>query len=162
MALTVKKLNLWRCEKPNQAGSLREALEPVAAAGCDLQVVMGYRLPESRQEAAIEIFPVKGKKGQAAATAAGFRPAGLPCLLVTGPNRVGLGHDLAQRLSGAGININFLVTQVLGRQFTSVMGFDSDADASAAAKHVQAVGRTKAPAPKKKAAPARKAKKTRR
>lgn len=163
MAISVKRLSLWRCEKPNRAGSLAEVLQPLAKAACDLHVVMGYRLPEYRNEAAIEVFPIRGKKAEAAAYDAGLRPAGLPCLLVTGGNRAGLGHAIATQLAAAGININFLVTQVLGRQFTSVMGFDSEADASAASTYVRAaVASVKGPARRKKPTPKKKTKARRR
>jgi predicted amino acid-binding ACT domain protein len=150
MAILVKKLNLWRCERPNRAGSLAEVLEPLAGAGCDLHVVMGYRLPEFRDQAAIEVFPIKGKKAEAAARQAGLHPVELPCLLVTGANRAGLGHTMATRLAGAGININFIVTQVMGKQFTSVMGFDSKADADAAVGFVKAAAKMPKVAAKKK------------
>ena len=162
MAISVKKLNLWRCERPNRAGSLAEVLEPLAGAGCDLHVVMGYRLPEYRDQAAIEVFPIKGKKGESAARRAGLHPVELPCLLVTGPNRAGLGHAIATRLAGAGININFIVTQVMGRQFTSVMGFDSKADADAATGFVKAAAKPPKRAAKKKPGAKKKVKARRR
>ncbi len=43
MAITVKKAVLWRKEVDNRPG----ALEPLAQAGADLQVVMAYRYPGS-------------------------------------------------------------------------------------------------------------------
>src|SRR5437879_3595190 len=43
MAVTVKKVTLWRSEVENKTGVLANALEPLAKAGADLQVVMGYR-----------------------------------------------------------------------------------------------------------------------
>lgn len=44
MAVTVKKAVLWRKEVESQPGVLAATLKPLAEAGADLQIVMGYRL----------------------------------------------------------------------------------------------------------------------
>src|SRR4029453_17826005 len=113
-------------------GVLASTLEPLAGAGADLQLVMGYRFPEGHERAAIEGFPVAGKKAAAAAEAAGLRAFELPCLLVEGDNRAGLGAAIGRALADAGVNIVFLVAQVLGRRFTAVIGLEND-DAAATA-----------------------------
>jgi len=66
MPLTVKSIKLWRCEVENKVGVLANTLEPLAAAGANPQIVMGYRYPGNELKAAIEVFPVKGKKHAAA------------------------------------------------------------------------------------------------
>src|SRR6266550_3796840 len=43
MAVTVKKIVLWRKEVENRTGILANALAPLANAGTDIRVVMGYR-----------------------------------------------------------------------------------------------------------------------
>ena len=43
MAVLIKKIELWRSEVPNQAGTLANILGPLATSGADLRVVMGYR-----------------------------------------------------------------------------------------------------------------------
>ena len=50
MAVTVKKITLWRKELENQTGTLARALEPLAGVGIDLQVVMGYRHSRGRHK----------------------------------------------------------------------------------------------------------------
>ena len=94
---------------------------------------MGYRFPGNETRAAVELAPVTGKKGTAAAQRAGLQPYGIPTLLVTGDNRPGLGYALSQGMADAGINMAFLVAQVLGRKYSAVFGFESDADADRAA-----------------------------
>jgi ACT domain-containing protein len=42
MAVSVKKVTLWRTEVENKPGTLAKILAPLAEAGADLQVVMGY------------------------------------------------------------------------------------------------------------------------
>jgi len=137
MAVTVKKITLWRCEAENQPGALAATLEQPAAAGADFRVMMGYKHPTIAGKAAIEVYPVAGKKVTAAAAAAGLGAAAIPTLLVEGDNRAGLGHAMAQALSGAGINIAFLVAQVIGRKFAAVIGFETEDDAGKAAPMIK-------------------------
>ena len=83
MALTVKKITLWRGKVENRPGTLAEVLAPAAAARTDLKVVMGYREPGEAQ-AVIELFPVGGKKLMTGMASAGLGPSTGATLLVTG------------------------------------------------------------------------------
>ena len=132
MAVSVKKVVLWRRELDNRPGELARVLEPLARAGADLQVAMGYRFPGNESRAAVELAPVTGKKGTAAAQGAGLQPSAIPTLIVTGDNRAGLGYALSQAMSDAGINMAFLVAQVMGRKYSAIFGFESEADADRA------------------------------
>src|SRR5712692_4634306 len=80
MSVRVRAITLWRAEVDNQPGVLAQTLEPLAAAGADLQVVMGYRFPGDRARAAIEIFPVTGARALSAAQAAGLSEAAIRAL----------------------------------------------------------------------------------
>ena len=133
MSLTVKPITLWRREVENEPGAMAETLEPLADSGADLQIVMGYRLPGHESRAAIEVYPVRGKKAEAGAREGGLAPSTIPTLLVEGDNRPGLGAVISRSLADAGINVAFLVTQVFGRRYGSVIGFESAADAKKAA-----------------------------
>ncbi len=144
MAVAVKKITLWRREVDNRPGMLASALEPLAGAGADLQVVMAYRYPGEGQKAAVELYPVTTKKSMAAAQAAGLSATTIPTLLVVGDNKPGLGHATAKAISEAGINLAFLMTQVIGRKYAAVIGFENEADAAKAATLVKkAVARKK-------------------
>jgi hypothetical protein len=132
MAVTVKKISLWRTEVGDRAGALADLLEPIAGAGTDLQVLMAYRLGTSGR-AAVELYPVTGKKATDAARGRGFAAAAIPALLVEGDNRSGLGRDVAGAVAGAGISMGFLIAQVLGRRYSAVFGFDTEDDATRAA-----------------------------
>ena len=78
MPVTVKSIFLWRKEVENKTGLLAQTLETLAEAGADLGVVMGYRLPGNEAKAAIEIYPVSGKKLTAAATSMLHPSSSLP------------------------------------------------------------------------------------
>ena len=133
MPVTVKKVVLWRRELDNRPGALAGVLEPLVRAGASFQIAMGYRFPGNESQAAVELAPVTGKKSAAAAQRAGLQPSGIPTLVVTGDDRPGLGYALAQGLADAGINMAFLVAQVLGRKYSAIFGFESEADADRAA-----------------------------
>jgi len=128
MALTVKEITLWRREIQNRPGMLAETLAPLAGARADVTVLMAYRYPGDETRGAVELFPVSGKKATAAAQAAGFAPADIPAVLVEGSNRSGIGSETTRAIADAGINLAFLVAQVIGSKFAAVYGFDSEAD----------------------------------
>ena len=133
MAVTIKPITLWRIEVQDRPGALAQVLEPLAAAKADLQVVMGYKVPGDRTRSVLELWPVTGKKLSVAAEGAGLQPSPTPTLLVTGDNRPGLGHSIARAIADAGINLSFLVAQVMGRKYSAVLGFEAEPDARKAA-----------------------------
>jgi hypothetical protein len=154
MALALKKITLWRTEVENKPGMLAQTLEPLAAAGADLHIVMGYRIPGQETRAVIEVYPVTGKRTTAAAQSAGLSEASFPALLVQGDNEPGLGHKLSRAIADAGVNLSFLVAQVLESRYSAVIGLENEEDL----RKVSAIVR-KVSAPPKKAAPAKKKKK---
>lgn len=139
MAVNIKKIVLWRSEVENKPGVLAKILEPLANAGVDLQVVMGYRYPGNELKAAVEVYPVSGKKPLAAAQGSGLSASSIPTLLVEGDNKPGLGHAIAQAISDAGINLAFLVAQVIGRRYSVILGFESEEDTRKAAALIKKV-----------------------
>jgi len=132
MAVTVKKITVYRTEVDNRAGALARVLEGLHAAKGSLDLVMGYRIPGLHERAVIEVWPVSGKKVTQAAEHAGLRASDTPTLLVQGDDRPGLGHAMARALADAGISVVFLVAQVVGRRYSAVFGFESGADADRA------------------------------
>jgi len=132
MPVTVKRITLWRKELENKSGTLAASLQPLAKAGADLQIVMGYRFPNEHMKAAVELYPVANKKTTQAAQGVGLAASGIPVVLVEGDNRPGLGHGIAQAVADAGVNLDFLVAQVIGKKYAAVIGFENDADAEKA------------------------------
>jgi len=139
MPITVKNISLWRKEVENQVGTLAHTLEPVTKAGANLHVLMGYRYPGDGTKAAIELYPIVGKKASAAAAEAGLSASSIPTLLVEGDDKPGLGFAIAQAIAGARVNMTFFVAQSIGRRFSAVLGFETEADAKAAAPLIKKV-----------------------
>jgi len=128
MAITVREITLWRREIENQPGMLASVLEPLARSAADVKVLMAYRYPGDDTRGAVELYPISGKKAAAAAQAAGLASADIPALLVEGSNRAGLGFETSSAIAAAGINLAFLVAQVIGSKFAAVYGFGSEVD----------------------------------
>jgi hypothetical protein len=143
MPVTVKKVALWRRELDNRPGALARVLEPLARAGTDLQIAMGYRFPGNESRAAVEVAPVTSRRATTAAQGAGLQPSGIPTLIVAGDNRPGLGFAFSAGMADAGINMAFLVAQTVGRRYSAVFGFESDADADRAAAIIKKASRAK-------------------
>ena len=137
MPVTVKRINLWRRDTANRPGTLAGALEPLARAGADLRIVMAYRYPEEKDRAAVELYPIAGRKNVAAAAEAGLADSGIPTLLVEGDDRPATGHAIARAIAGAGINLAFFVAQVVGRKYSAVIGFETEEDARRAASLIK-------------------------
>ena len=143
MTVSVKKITLWRKEAANTPGALAQVLGPLAENRAGLQVVMGYRIPGRENTAVIELFPVSGRQA-ALARRTGLASSDIPTLLVEGDDRPGLGHELAVALAQAGVNIGFLVAQVMGRRYSAVWGFESDADLAKASALIRKSARASA------------------
>jgi len=141
MAVTVKKIMLWRSEVENKPGMLAQTLKPLADAGASLQVIMSYRFPGEPTRAAIELAPISGKKQQAAAKTAGLDRSSIPTLLAMGDDRPGLGSEIAEAIAGAGINISFMVAQVVGRRYSAVYGFETEEEAQIATNLIKKVSK---------------------
>lgn len=130
MSVKVKRLTLWRREDANRPGLLADILEPLAESGADLKVMMGYRLPGHENRAVVELAPVTGAKRETAARSAGLEPAtSIPTLIVEGDNHPGLGSALSREMARAGIDMAFLMAQVVGDRYSAVIGFATEGDA---------------------------------
>ncbi len=147
MAVTVKKVTLWRTEVENRPGTLGDTLAPLASAGANLRAVMAYSLPGESKRSAIEVFPITGKKAKRAASGAGLAASAIACLLVEGDDRPGLGAKMARAVADGGINMSFLMAETVGRKFSAVFGIGSDAEAAKAARAIKSAAK---PARKKR------------
>jgi hypothetical protein len=141
MAIAIRKITLWRTEVENRPGTLAQIVRPLADSGISLHVLMGYRIPGQESRAVIELFPISGKKANAAARDAGLEPSSIATLYVTGDDRPGLGCATAEEIANAGINMSFMVAQVLGKKFTAVYGFETEEDARKASTLIKRAAR---------------------
>ena len=163
MAVTVRKVTLWRRDLDNRPGALATVLEPLAAAGADLQVAMGYRIPGQESRAVVELAPVSGRRAAAAAEATGLAPSPIPTVVVEGDDAPSVGLAQSRALAEAGINLAFLIAQSMGGRYSALFGFETRQDADrAVALLKRATPTARKSAPRKKAPPRKKAARKRR
>jgi hypothetical protein len=128
MAITLKRITLWRKEVDNKPGALADTLALLAQTRTDLQAVMGYRYPGDQ-----------GAKRQSSCIRCQARRlsrlpiSGIGCFI--DPDRAraerqqtGLSHVIAKALGDAGINLSFVLAQVVGRKHAAVFGFENDSN----------------------------------
>ena len=137
MAVKVRRVTLWRAAVEDRPGVLAGALEPLAHAGADLQMVMCYGNPGQEGRATIEVYPISPKRAVAAAQIGGFSASPAPVVLVEGDNKPGLGYSIANAVAWAGLNIRFLLAQVTGKKYSAIVGFETEADAQKGALQIK-------------------------
>src|SRR5260370_38000144 len=142
MPVTVKNILLWRKEVENQVGSLAHTVERVTEAGANLHVLMGYRYRGEGTKAAIELYPIAGKKVNSAASEAVLSASSIPTLLVEGDDKPRLGLAITQAIAGAGVNMSFFFAQLIGRRISSLIRCDDGKEPKVSAPgHKRAAGR---------------------
>ena len=144
MAVSVKPITLWRRELQDRPGALADSLDPLAGGGVNLRVLMAYRFPGDPGRAAVELFPVSGNRATTAAERGGFGAAATPTLLVEGEDAPGLGQRMSRAIAEAGINLDFVVAQVVGPRYSAVFGFSGEEDARRAAGLIKQAGKSAA------------------
>ena len=137
MAVKVRRITLWRAAVEDRPGVLAGALEPLAHAGTDLQMVMCYANPGQEGRATIEVYPILRKRAVAAARIGGFSASPAPVVLVEGDNKPGLAYSIANAVAWAGLNIRFLLAQVTGKKYSAIVGFETEADARKGALQIK-------------------------
>jgi hypothetical protein len=65
------------------------------------------------------------QEGHRGCPISGIGASSIPTVLVQGDNRPGLGHAIAKVLGDVGINLNFVLVQVVGRKYAAVFGFEN-------------------------------------
>ena len=147
MALQISKAEVWAAEIQDQPGGLAEKLAAIADAGADLEFIIARRREDQPGSGVVFVTPIKGKRVQQAAQAAGFnRAEGIGTLRVEGPDKPGLGARLCRAVADAGINTRGVSAAVIGNKYVAYFGFDSEADAASALKALKG---TDAPARRK-------------
>jgi hypothetical protein len=127
--MRIRQVQLWQKEIENKPEALVEILKPFSEHGADLKVLMKYSLPGNSNLATIEIFPGKDRRALMAAQEAGLSLSPTPVLLIEGNNRQGLAYAIAKATAVAGIKVKFLSAQVAGKQYSALLGFQTNADA---------------------------------
>jgi hypothetical protein len=126
MALKVTKTDVWAVEIQDQPGGLAKVMETIAAAGANLQCVIARRQLDKPGTGVAFVTPLTGEKVLAAAATVGFKETQrIATLKVEGPDRPGLGAQMAKAIAGAGVNLRGVTAVAMGRKFVGYFGFDN-------------------------------------
>jgi hypothetical protein len=133
MDLIVELVDVWAAAIPDKPGGLASVLSTLRDAGADLQFVIARRAPGTPPTGVVFVTPLQGDREIRAAAVAGFNVTHkLHSVRVMGPDRPGIGAELAQKLADEGINLHGFSASVIGTQFVAYVGVDSLEDATKA------------------------------
>lgn len=132
MAYTIRKVDVWAGDTLNRPGTLARILEALTEADAQLEFLVARRVTEKTTR--VFVAPLRGKKQKQAAGKVGFVPApGMNALRIEGPDRKGLGAQIARAVATAGINIRGASAATPGRKFVIYLAFKTPAEATRAA-----------------------------
>jgi hypothetical protein len=133
VAYTIKKVDVWAGEIPDQPGGLADKLTGLGNAGANLEFLVSRRAPEKPGTGVVFLTPIKGAKLTKAAQELGLGTTdSLHSVRVEGPDRPGLGTKMTRALADAGINLRGISAAAIGRRAITYFAFDSAADADTA------------------------------
>jgi len=135
MAIKVSRNDVWMTVIDDRAGGAAQKLEPLAAAGADLEVVFARRTPEQPGQGILFAGPIEGAKVTRAAEAAGFkRSETIHGIRIEAGDKPGLGARIARALAEAGLSFRGLNAMALGKNSLTFIALDSADDAAKAVK----------------------------
>jgi len=142
MSYTIKAVEVWAGDIRNRPGMLARVLEALSNAGASLEFIVARRVTDNTSR--IFVAPLKGKGQKQAAGDVGLVVAqNMHALCVQGPNRAGLGAELARAIADAGINLRGLSAATIGKKAILYFGFRSADDSKAANRALKKVLRAK-------------------
>lgn len=127
MSYRITREHVWGGAIEDRTGALAERLHGLAEGGLDLQMIVSRR--DQAGWALMFVSPLRSDEEVAAAEKVGLSKAGrVPTLCVEGPNRPGLGAQIATALAEAGLNLRGYWAAALGEQSVTHIAFGSEAD----------------------------------
>jgi hypothetical protein len=134
MALKATTNEVWTATIDDRAGGAADILEKLAAAKVNLEMVFARRTPEQPGKGLMIVGPIRGKKAEQAALAAGLgKNSMLHGLRLEGGDKPGLGAKITRALGNAGISFRGLTAHAIGKKFICNIALDSAGDAARAA-----------------------------
>ena len=131
MAHSIERVDVWAGLIKDQPGGLSAVLEPLSAAGANLEFVFARR--NKRGTGLVFLAPVKGAAQIKAAKQVGLaKTKDLQALQSFCPDKRGLGALITRALADAGINVRGLLAIAVGRRTGLCVAFDAGKDVAKA------------------------------
>ena len=125
MPYTISKVDVWAGDIPNRPGTLAGVLEGLADAGAQLEFMIARRVNDNTSR--VFVAPVKGVKQQRAASSVGLtRAKGMHSLRIEGPDRAGLGAEIARAVADKGINLRGASAASIGRKAVFYLAVEAE------------------------------------
>ncbi len=129
MAIKVSRNEVWMATIEDRAGGAANALDSLARAKVNLEMVFARRTPENPGKGLLLVGPIKGAKAVQAAQAAGIsKSETIHGVRIEGGDKPGLGGRIARALGDAGINFRGMLAIAIGKKFVSFIALDSTED----------------------------------
>ena len=133
MAIKVSRNEVWTATIDDRAGGAADALDSLARAKVNLEMVFARRTPENPGKGLLIVGPIRGAKAVKAAQAAGInRSETMHGVRIEGGDMPGLGAQITRALGNAGISFRGLLANAIGKKFVSFIALDSADDAARA------------------------------
>lgn len=133
MAIKVSRNEVWTATIDDRAGGAADALDSLARAKVNLEMVFARRTPENPGKGLLIVGPIRGAKAVKAAQAAGIsRSETMHGVRIEGGDKPGLGAQITRALGDAGISFRGLLANAIGKKFISFIALDSADDAARA------------------------------
>ena len=134
MALKATSNEVWTTTIDDRAGGAADVLEALARAKVNLEMVFARRTPEQPGKGLMIVGPIKGRKAEQAALAAGLvKSSAMFGVRVEGGDKPGLGAKITRALGNAGISFRGLTAHAIGKKFVCNIALDGAEDAARAA-----------------------------
>jgi predicted amino acid-binding ACT domain protein len=118
--MRAEKIAIWSAEVEDRAGGTAGLFR--ALAGTDITFAVARRQPDKPGKGILFVSPGSAQ--------AGFtKRSDVVGVRVEGENKAGIGAQLTQALGAAGLNLRAISAHVIGKNFSLVFAFDSEADA---------------------------------
>ena len=129
MQYEISRTDVWVAELDDQPGALAEKLETMGSHGANLEFVIVRREASKPGKAVIFVSPLRGT---VAAEAGLSKANGMFCVRLEGPDRAGLGGEIARAIAAEGINIRGFSGAAIGARNAMYLAFNSMDDANQA------------------------------
>ena len=135
MAFEITRVDIWAGEVNDRLGTLADMLEAVTGAGADLDFIIVRPSPVKSGTGILYVAPLFGPEQEQAAEGVGLaKSSHIEALRVTGPDKPGLGANIARMLASNGLNISGFTAGRMGDRCVVYIRFESEADLSGASE----------------------------
>lgn len=134
MAFEITNVDVWAGGIEDRPGALGAMLAGVMQAGANFDFVIVRPVEGQPTNGVVYLAPLSGPEQAKAAEAVGLAKSSIRALRIAGPDRPGLGADIAKTLADAGINIRGLSAAAVADNALTYIRFDTEADTARAAQ----------------------------